>query len=367
MKKVLTFILATALIVPAGIALADTTTQASLKSYLHIGTEGDMQLRGFVTTKADSSLTVKGWLGDWTIATTPSTKLTSQGATTTLADIKIGDYVVVRGALRANAGQTVDASGINIRITAEPAHKVMLKGTLHAVSGTSLTLKTDHEDWTVMTSADTKFYSRFGATLILADLKTGDSLEVMGSLKEGTQFTLDAEQVRDFSLPLRAGALRGEITLLEPLTLTLTLMTPEKTSFTVTLNGDTKIMVGNRVMTFADLKLGTHATLQGFIDADTKTASATTIRIAPQPKPKAVTLQGKITSETNGSIMLKNKGTTTKVLIDDATKIKGAKTADLDVGTKVVVKGFLGTDGILDASTITVTKAKAKAKVSAKK
>jgi len=128
--------------------------------------------------------------GTWTVNTTADTTYHVKDVdNATLADIKVGDLVGVRGEVN-EADKTVTAKDIRV-MPAKPANGSKVGGEITAINGTSLTLKARNGNvLTILTDENTQYRAERGKEITFADLKVGDKVMVQGSAVEGQDNTI---------------------------------------------------------------------------------------------------------------------------------------------------------------------------------
>ncbi len=107
-------------------AVKQLVKEAAATPSVHIGVNGEIVLTGAtVTAVSGDTLNVKVLTGHldvaWTITTNSSTTVVAGKATSSLADVKVGDTIVVRGTLSAWGSQPTVAAK---QIVTKPAEKV---------------------------------------------------------------------------------------------------------------------------------------------------------------------------------------------------------------------------------------------------
>lgn len=163
------------------------------KPVFHINEGGRVELKGGEVLSTDTTaktLRVKIWGMEWTITTDEKTKLNPErGAVLTLADVKVGDRVKVKGQVRLEAPMTILASSIM-----DQSAKIMkkeFKGKIASVDAVAKTfvLDTKGRTVTVAVTDTTRIEDEEGADFGLsnfADLTVGDVVKVYGSYDERT-------------------------------------------------------------------------------------------------------------------------------------------------------------------------------------
>lgn len=132
--------------------------------------------------------------------------------------------------------------------------------TITAISGTSISLKTD-DGWTrTITVDDGTTYSKSGATIALGDLKVGDMIGFRETKETDGSYTIDSIQV---VLP----HLGGQVTAIDGSTITVTDRDGTTTS-TIKVSGDTTYTVNGNGASLAEVKVGMFLEAEGTLNSD---------------------------------------------------------------------------------------------------
>ena len=140
-------------------------------------------LGGTVTAVGDNTLTVKGENNIIYTVDVEDAKLfriSADGNSTVLADIKVGDRVMIKGDLESN--NTIEAKSVH----AMPAntHPAQARGTVTAVNDDQFTLQLNHHgvisNVTVDTNSNTVVKKANGETGTTADVEVGSKVKVGG-------------------------------------------------------------------------------------------------------------------------------------------------------------------------------------------
>lgn len=251
--------------------------QVDVSQSVNVSPKGEVTVRGTVTTVGTSNLVLKSWGGDWTVTVGATTKLNSRAnGSIALADIKVGDVVMVHGSMKAGAGLSVEARQIKDQFI--PDRAVAARGTIASIGANTLTVKSNETTWTVNTTASTKFTSKFEVSTTLAVMKVGDEVMVKGVMATGATNTINASEVKDMSLPLNAVARTGTIGSVLNNAFTL-LGKGDKQNVKVTTDTTTAITVNGKAGTLADVKNDAKATVQGILNTDTGILSAVKVMV----------------------------------------------------------------------------------------
>lgn len=251
--------------------------EINVSQTVDIGPKGNVVLRGSVGSVGTNSVVVKSWGGDWTVSVGTDTKFSSrENAVVKLSDIKVGDVVMVHGAMKPNAGLTVEARQIKDLFI--PDRTAVIRGAIAAVSGSSLTVKSGDVSWTVNTTAATKITSKFDIATTLASMKAGDEVMVKGVVVAGSVNTVDASEVKNVSLPLNAASRSGVVSALTGNTFTL-VHKANKLETKVVTDAATVVWMQGKTVSMADVKNESKVTVYGAMNADTNVLTATKIMI----------------------------------------------------------------------------------------
>ena len=132
--------------------------------------------------------------------------------------------------------------------------------TITAISGNTISLKTE-DGWTRTITVDSgTTYTRSGATIALGDLKVGDEIGFRQTLESSGSWSIDSIAV---ILP-REG---GQVTKIDGSTITVSQR--DGSTATITVNGSTKYSVnGNASAALSDVKVGMFLVAEGTKNSD---------------------------------------------------------------------------------------------------
>jgi Cu/Ag efflux protein CusF len=138
------------------------------------------EANGVVASVGASSLVVHTEHGtDTTVQVNASTKITKQGKTITLADIKVGDRVEAVGTRVDD--HTITAVAINVEDHPTDQEGAEAKGVVASVGASSLVVHAEHgADTTVQANASTKI-TKYDKTIAFTDIKVGDRVYAEGT------------------------------------------------------------------------------------------------------------------------------------------------------------------------------------------
>jgi hypothetical protein len=103
---------------------------------------------------------------------------------------------VVPGGVVQTTPAPASVPGQQMILHAEANGKVLLRGTIDSVSGSTLTVKSWGGDWTINVPASAEV---FPAAATLASFKVGDFIGIQGSVNQNASWTVDATLVRDWT------------------------------------------------------------------------------------------------------------------------------------------------------------------------
>lgn len=147
-----------------------------------------LEVEGTITAASTSSITVHDANGaDVILMLTVDTIIRKGDAAITAADLKVGDRVEAT----AIAQGTVNTA-LTIHVEVPKAESASLSGTVSAISGSQLTVHTEHGDVTVKTDSSTVIRKQ-GKTIAVSDIRTGDSVSCSGTV--AADKTLLAKQI----------------------------------------------------------------------------------------------------------------------------------------------------------------------------
>ena len=194
-----------------------------------------------------------------TVSTNSNTRFLPAGQTISLADLKVGDVVWIRG---RNVNGTLTATVIRVVVP-------RVTGVISAVGAGTLTLQHGNLTVTVVTTSTT-VVAQGKQTLALSDLKVGDRVTATGKPNEDGTFT--AEHIAKV-LPCAAGrvtAISGA---------TLTIQQGYYHSRVIT-DSSTVLMQAGKLMTLSDIKVGSLIRAQGTPDG-AGTLKAAQVNVLP--------------------------------------------------------------------------------------
>jgi hypothetical protein len=154
------------------------TLLARMVSVLPEDAPGPIHLRGRVTGVARSSLRVKVRRDEVTVTVTETTQIRVPGAENpTLADVRVGDWVLVIG--RPAGLCRVEARAVGV-LPPVPAHRYAIPGEVIGIEGTTLTVQDPKDTHTVLTDDQTRFRVPGVEEPTIADIEVGDDVLAIG-------------------------------------------------------------------------------------------------------------------------------------------------------------------------------------------
>jgi hypothetical protein len=146
------------------------------------------------------------------------------------------------------------------------------KGTVTAISGSTLTVTKEGITYTVSTDANTIFRRRFGGKGQLSEITANDTVNVLGKWQDEEKTQILTTHIRDLSIQKRHATFFGTVKTKGDTTLVLT--TTTRGEQTVIITTSTKLV--NRKMeeiTMSDIQIGNRVRVKGIWDLTSKTMS----------------------------------------------------------------------------------------------
>jgi hypothetical protein len=264
-----------------------------------------------------------------TLTISSATKITSYGQPATLADIQVGDYLLVAGK---------DAQHIS-RIAILGAGAA---GTIQAINTGGLTLQTKKQGTiTVAVSSSTKIVEG-GVQISLSDLQPHETIAVFGAKQSDGSLSAKLIHVR---------LVRGQVTAINGSAITI-MRGAKGATGTVTTSSATRYYVAGQEVPASTLQVGDQIGVAGPVSAKTSvTATAIFIR--------ELKVRGRVTSVNGDTFtMLAKDGTTWTITVSSATKYlqdgQPAALSDVQRGSLVEVTGLKSGDDALTASIVRI-------------
>ena len=214
--------------VSGGASVTTSSPTVEQKMILEVNGNGKALLRGTVAAVSSTTLTVKGWGGNWNIVVGSDTQvLPNIAGSISLANFSVGDFVGVQGVVDQNNSWTINAKLVRdwtyrkeVR-TEQQTNKKEVKnteqtgraegvgrifeGTASGVSASSFTLNAKSNiTYTVNLATGAKLINRLWLSLSgLGDIHDGDSIRIFATASgTSTAAVITAIVVRDISLPV---------------------------------------------------------------------------------------------------------------------------------------------------------------------
>ncbi len=248
---------------------------AGLRAFGNLFKKGDfigaagLGYRGITITKIDGSTlelrTDDGWTR--TITATTDTKITKGGEAATVGDLKVGDKIALRQKRNDDGTYSIVAIVVPVPVVA---------GTVTAIDGDSLTLKTRAGSPRTVTVTGTTTYKLGRADGTKSDVKVGSVVVASGTEGPGDAFTAKTVQIK-----VHLDRVGGEVTATTKDSITV--KRRDGKPATIKIGADTKFAVrGDTTPTLADVAVGMRVQAFGTLAAD-GTLSATFVT-AGKPK-----------------------------------------------------------------------------------
>jgi hypothetical protein len=230
---------------------------------------------GTVTALNSPSFTLQSTSrGSQTVNTDSTTVFNENGKTDSngISDIMVGSKVIVTG-VWDSANSNITASKINLILRTQT-----VSGTFAGLSGNTITLDSSDSSSTVYTvdATSAKVTRKFGGTMQLTDIQTGDSLSVRG-LVDGTNVTASA--IRDMSQQQRNGTFSGTVSALSGASFTI----QSRSRGSQTVNTDSTTIFNKNGQTdsngISDISVGSTVTATGLWDNTQNTIAATKVNL----------------------------------------------------------------------------------------
>lgn len=323
-----------------------TTTAVAIEIESHPSTE----VEGTAKSVSATSVTVTTATGDVVIALTSATRFFANGQTATAADVHVGDRMEVE--VREQTDKTLAA--LVVKVENESIH---LRGTISAVSASSITVHTTTGDVVVALTSSTLIRMQ-GKVSNASMLLVGSRVEVEAVHRADQSLaavTITIELVNSLS------EIEGSVT--EVGSDHLKVHTKSGDDVTVAVNADTIIRANDHLAGITDIKVGNRVSVNARVNAD-GTLAALRIEVETEhgggdgKDDHGAELAGSIASISSGAISVTTSGGTVTVKISSTTTIRRGNTtlaaSDLKVGNHVEVKGTLNADGSITATSINV-------------
>jgi hypothetical protein len=317
---------------------------------IEIESHPSAEVEGTVKSVSATSLTITTTTTDVVIALTSATRFFANGQTATAAGVHVGDRVEVE--VREQTDKTLAA--LVVKVQNESVH---VRGTISAVSATSVTVRTATGDVAVALTSSTLIRMQ-GKVTNASMLLPGSRVEVQAVHTAGQSLaavTITVELANSLS------EIEGSVT--EVGSDHLKVHTKSGDDVTVAVSADTIIRANDHLAGLTDIKVGNRVSVNARVAGGTFTA----LRIEVENEhgggngndDHGAEVTGNIASVSSGAITVTTGGgATVTVRIGSATSIRHGNTilaaSDLKVGNHVEVKGALNSDGSIAATSIQV-------------
>jgi hypothetical protein len=323
-----------------------TATALTIEIESHPSTE----VEGSVKSVSATSLTVTTTAGDVVIALVSTTHFFANGQAATAADVHVGDRVEVE--VREQTDKTLAA--LVVKVQNESVH---VRGTISAVSASSITVHTTTGDVVVALTSSTLIRMQ-GKVTNASMLLVGSRVEVQAVHRADQSLaavTITIELANSLS------EIEGSVT--EVGSDHLKIHTKSGDDVTVAVNAATIIRANDHLAGLADIKVGNRVSVDAHVNAD---GTFTALRIEVENEhgggngndDHGAELTGVIASISTGGISVTTSGGTVTVKISSTTTIRHGGTtltaSDLKSGNRVEVKGTRNADGSITATSINV-------------
>jgi hypothetical protein len=313
---------AIALAVPA-VALAANTAPTYTAGH-RIGTSGTSTtshkvpatstFTGSVTAVNGSSFTLQSKArGSQTVSTDSTTVFNKNGAVDSsgIADVAVGSNVTVAGTWDSTVS-TVAATKVNIVV-----RTATTTGTVTAVSGNTISMTGTGSAATAYTvdATNAKVYRKYGATMQVSVIQTGDTLQVRGPVNGAI---IAATTIRDQSQQQRNGTFTGSVTAVSGSSFTI--QSKARSSQTVSTDSTTVFDKNGAVDSsgVADVAVGSNVTVTGLWDSTNSNVAASKVNVVI--KMVSTTITGTLSGISSTTLTVTNTAGTSYTV--DATKAR---------------------------------------------
>jgi hypothetical protein len=208
-----------------------------------------------------------GWTRTITIGA--DTKITKSGKAATVADLKVGDKIVLRQKRNDDGTYTVTAIVVPTPVVA---------GTVNAVGDSSFTLKLRDGSTRIVNVSGTTTFKVGRADGTKKDVKVGSTVIVSGTEGPGSAFT--ASEVR---VQVHLTRVSGEVTATSKDSITV--KRRDGTSMVIRVGTETKLSIrGDTSPSLAEVSVGMRVVAVGTLSEDGKLDASTVFAATPKPK-----------------------------------------------------------------------------------
>jgi Domain of unknown function (DUF5666) len=228
------------------------------------------ELFGKVTAVSGNDITISDPQGfSRTIVVNSATSYTDNGATGSLTNVVVGAKVFAAGTIDAN-GTSLDAVKVAVGV---PAHNEFIRGTITAVSGTSITVSGGHHSSssssTYAITTNTKF-NEGKTSLASSQLAVGQHVTV--EVSSATPTTASSISVDPTVLGGTVTAVSGNV---------ITIKDNQGFTRTIDVNAATTYGDGHAAGSLTDVTVGANIWAAGLIDANGATLDAQSVNVVP--------------------------------------------------------------------------------------
>jgi hypothetical protein len=339
------------------------------------GLRGDVS--GTISAISGNTLTLKrGEVIVIQATVNDSTVYTAAGKTIKLSDLTVGEAVSIR---------TTTATDGTISISAVEVVLDHAGGTISALDSGSLTLTRADNSTIKVTLGAAVSVQDLGKTVSLSDLKTGQRVDVAGTLN--TDGTLSAQIIN-----VQHDHLGGTVTVISGNTLTVevggrgqggpegrgpgqpkpagntgsatpaagsgttpstgTATTPATTTKTITVSDSTTYLTGGQASQLSGIAVGDRIEAVGTASSDGNSLTALQVTV------QLPHYQGQVTSVSGSTIVLQDRGTSRTIEVNSSTQYQNGQAAaslsDVKTGLDISVEGKVDASGNMTASVVQI-------------
>jgi hypothetical protein len=331
------------------------------------GLRGDVS--GTISAISGNTLTLKrGEVIVIQATVNDSTVYSAAGKTIKLSDLTVGEAVSIR---------TTTATDGTVSISAVEVVLDHAGGTISALDSGSLTL-TKADNSTLKVTLGAVSVQDLGKTVNLSDLKTGQRVDVAGTLN--TDGTLSAQVIN-----VQHDHLGGTVTAISGNTLTVevggrgqggpegrgpgqpkpagnagsattpatgTATTPATTAKTITVSDSTTYLTGGQASQLSAIAIGDRIEAVGTASSDGSSLTALQVTV------QLPHYQGQVTSVSGSTIVLQDRGTSRTIEVNSSTQYQNGQAAaslsDVKTGLGISVEGKVDASGKMTASVVQI-------------
>lgn len=301
-------------------------------------------MHGPLTAVTGTHLVIATTRGEQSVSTTARTVFRVPGVEeATLADVAVGDYVVVR--FRSLEDGTLLAALVAV-IPAGQEGDVVLRGLITAMEGTTLTVRSGQGRVSVLTDEQTLFHLPGVEEPTIADVEVGQVVLVLGR-PEGESFRAAAVAVVSRRV-IRRHTVRGQVSAVDDQTLTVDTPRGEQLVF---VDDQTRLrMPGVENPSLSDITPGMWVVATGFRREDGGLQARMILVISEHLQRRA--LRGEVTAIEDNVLTLETQRGEVQVFTDENTRYRSLagdgqfSLGDIEVGSRVLILGRRGEEGV---------------------